>query len=206
MLGDDPLEPGSVTPDQLSDTARQVRKALYWDKKDLASYVVVARHLLNTALSRSRRADESAKAFGERALGLSYDIASFTWRGWDEPDISVTPALEAVGLAAARLNAELASEDGRSDDVKRRSLWMLGAQLLAAGDAEGAKSAWSDARALAPPDDQTLAAWILLADVAKGGDPAALESCLLRLEAQAGELADVAKQISTARRTLATQP
>ena len=105
------MNPRSVSPDAFLAAARQIRQALYWEKKDVASYVVVATHLLDTALANSVGDTEASRFFAARSLGLSFDIASFTWPGWDEPGVTVTLALRAVGLEAARLNFRLAQGD-----------------------------------------------------------------------------------------------
>ena len=127
------MNPREVSPEAFLDAARQVRQSLYWKKKDLASYVVVTTHLLDTALANSNGNSETAAFFATRSLGLSYDIASFTWPGWNEPGVVVTPTLQAAGLEAARLTFELAQEAQAPEAVRKAAHFILGAQLLAVG-------------------------------------------------------------------------
>jgi hypothetical protein len=188
------MNPRSVSQEAFLAAARQVRQTLYWEKKDLASYVVVATHLLDTALANSIGTTEAAKFFAARSLGLSYDIASFTWPGWNEPGVTVTPALRATGLEAARLNFDLAQDDQFPDGIRKAAHFILGAQLLAAGDATEAIQVWSSS-----PDAQSTRAWVLLANVALGADPIELNAFLKELQTQGGEAQDTATQVQAAR-------
>jgi hypothetical protein len=193
-IGDVRVDPRSVPQDEFLAAARQVRQALYWEKKDLASYVVVATHLLDTALANSVGTTEVSRFFAARSVGLSYDIASLTWSGWDEPGVTVSPALQAAGLEAARLNFKLAQNDQVPDGQRKAAHFILGAQLLAAGDVTEAIDVWSSS-----PDPQGTRAWILLANVVRGADPAELNALLKELRNQGGDAAETAKQVQAAR-------
>jgi hypothetical protein len=188
------MNPRSISPDTFLATVRQVRRTLYWEKKDLASYVAVTTHLLDTALTNSKGTAEAAQFFAARALGLSYDIASFTWTGWNEPDIAVTPALQAAGLEAARLNFELAQQDKVPESLRKGAHFILGAQLLASGDAAEAIRIWSSS-----PDPQSTHAWVLLAKVVQGEDARELDAALEAMLARGGEGSEIANQVQTAR-------
>lgn len=188
------MNPRSVPQDAFLAAVRQVRQTLYWEKKDLASYLVVATHLLDTALANSTGSTEASKFFAARSLGLSFDIASFTWPGWNEPGVTVTPALRAAGLEAARLNFELAQDDQLPDGVRKAAHFILGAQLLAAGEATEAIQVWSSS-----PDAQGTRAWVQLAKVVLGADPIELNALLKELETQGGEAEETAKQVQAAR-------
>jgi hypothetical protein len=188
------MNPRAVSPEAFLTAARQIRQSLYWEKKDLASYVVVATHLLDTALSNAKGSSESAKFFGARSLGLSFDIASFAWPGWNEPGVVVTPTLQAAGLEAARLNFKLAQGVESPEGVRKAAHFILGAQLLAAGEPAEAIRIWSTS-----PDEQSNHPWVLLARVLQGADPDELERALADLSAQGGEAEEMSKQIQTAR-------
>ena len=188
------MNPRAVSPESFLAAARQVRQSLYWEKKDLASYVVVATHLLDTALANAKGSAEGAEFFGARSLGLSYDLASFTWPGWNEPGVVVTPTLQAAGLEAARLNFKLAQEAGSPEGVHKAAHFILGAQLLAAGEPAEAIHIWSTS-----PDEQSNHPWVLLAKVVQGSDAGELDIALAALRAQGGEAEETSKQIQTAR-------
>lgn len=192
------LNPRDVAPEAFLAAARQVRRSLYWEKKDVASYVVVAKHLLDTALLNGKGSSEPAEFFRARALALSYDIASLTWPGWNEPEIVITPELQAVGLEAARLNLRLAHEADASADARSGAHFILGAQLLAAGEPSEAIRVWS-----ASPDEQHCQPWILLAKVVQGGAADDLDRALSDLRAKGGEAEGTSKQVQTARSVFA---
>ena len=63
---------------------------------------------------------------------MCYDLASFTWPGWDEPGIKVTQSDMWAGLDAAKANLRLGKELNKGDLPLSRAHWMLGAHLMAA--------------------------------------------------------------------------
>ena len=65
------------------------------------------------------------------ARRISYNLASFTWPGWGEKDLLITPADIEVGLDAARLNVRLVGELNEGDTPHSIAYWGLGAQLIA---------------------------------------------------------------------------
>lgn len=117
----------------------------YWKRKLLARSINIGRAAAQLALINAARLTDAKAAddLRRKAKAICYNIASFAWRGWDEPGIIVTPADEAVGLDAARANLRLAAELKRGALPASRGHWMLGAQLISAGDFEGASSSFA---------------------------------------------------------------
>jgi len=116
---------------------------LYWDRKDLPGVILAGLAGLQYALSAARSLEASepelaVQLLGE-AKGIAYNLASFTWAGWNEPGIVVGPTDELVGLEAAKLNLRLAIELSRGDLPLSRAHWVLGAQHLSAGQKDKAK-------------------------------------------------------------------
>jgi hypothetical protein len=112
------------------------------------------------------------------AKGLTYDLASFTWVGWDEPDIVVDPSIAAAGRAAAFANLSMAQMLDKGDLAMSRAHWILGAHLLTSGDSEGAGASFDAAAACAHRADEEAEALVseafsVLADVvgARSSDP-----------------------------------
>ncbi len=134
-----------------------------------------------------------------------YDIASFTWVGWDEPGIEITVSERAAGLAAARSNLELAVELEKGDLATSRGSWMLGAHLLTEGEHDDAREAFTEAgeaadRAGADAEVQLAAAFSALSDLARGKATAEPElvAALERLSVlEGGEM--FVDQVQTAR-------
>lgn len=197
---DEFLDAKNLTPDEFKAAARNVRKTFYWEKKDLATYVTLTKHLLATAARRAGSEDEHSAAFGERVIGLGYDLASMTWPGWDEEGIVVTDELRQVDLAAARLIVSVADRKAAPAEGRHNNYWILGAHLLASGDSAGAKAAWQTSMDLhADHDGLGMLAWMSLADAVAGGSTDALDEYLVKLDAKGGPLAGTANQIRTAR-------
>ena len=84
---------------------------------------------------------------------MCYDLASFTWSGWGEPDLSISLDQEAAGLEAARENLRLARGLDKGALPISRALWMLGAHLAAARDYQGATDRLNEAAAAAREAD-----------------------------------------------------
>jgi len=75
------LSPGNLKPTEFMAAARNVRKTFYWEKKDLATYVVLTKHLLATAIDNAQPGSLYTEQFIKRVLGLGYDLAIMTWPG-----------------------------------------------------------------------------------------------------------------------------
>jgi hypothetical protein len=108
-------------------------KAFYWKEKDLPRCVALLRAGAQLGLTADEPDASRRYDLRSAAKGMCYDLASFTWPGWDEPGIAITAADLAVGLDAARANLRLAVELNKGDLPLSRAHWMLGAQELAAG-------------------------------------------------------------------------
>lgn len=198
------LDPKKLTPDELKQAARNVRKTFYWEKKDLPTYVVVTKHLLATAIENHKEEGEHHKEFGSRVLGLGYDLASMTWPGWDEEGIDVTEELRKIGLEASKLIVEFGTQQGVSDESLHDLYWMLGAHLLTDGNSQGAREAWERASELhAHSESLGMKAWIQLSRSVESGNQSELENMLEKLEAADKPLPDTAAQIRTAMNVLA---
>jgi len=129
------------------DAYRQTMRAAYWDDKDVHIVVAVAYAGVSRLLTEAARVDvddETEHAMRSAAKGLTYDLASFTWVGWDEPGIEISPSERSAGLAAARTNLSMAYALAKGDLAISRAHWMLGAHLLTAGDLVNATGAFEE--------------------------------------------------------------
>lgn len=169
---------------------RQALRDAYWTRRDIGLVVTIAHAGFGATMAAAVREPDDTKAYALRsdAKALCYDLASFTWRGWDEPDLEITPDQEAAGLDAAHQNLRLARRLEKGDLPESRARWMLGAQLLAAGERNLARAQFVEAAAAAQrahADDEAALAetFATLVDVL-AGDPAASE----RLERDLSDL------------------
>ncbi len=192
------------SPDAYSKAMRRA----YWEDKDLAGAIAIAFGGISRLLAEARGGPpERASALRNAAKQLTYDLASFTWPGWDEPGIIVTPPEMRAGFAAARANLRMARELGKGDLPTARAHWILGAHELAAGHPDDAQTSFRQAAAAAEradePGEAGLArAFEALATTAQ--EPAAaplLEDALERLAEVDGGAALVS-QVTTARDVL----
>ena len=129
-------------PETLGELYSNLVIDLYWKAKDLPATVTVARagiqKLLDTADSLRQFHEDSAKIATTTAMAIAYNLASFTWPGWNEHGIDCSPFL-ADGLNAARAHMRLVREMVQLDLQISRAYWILGAQLMAA-------QKWTDAQ------------------------------------------------------------
>ena len=176
-------------------------------REHLDGYVAVQKALLQHALDSARHQPEDANAYKSAAIPMSYNLAANTWIGWGaEAAGPITMAHQRVGLAAARLNVELAAALGLGPERRRNGAWMLGAQLLAAADYEGAAAAFATSRTLARESGDPAATlmaqgWIHVAAILGAGGPDArrqLGEVKARLETLAGDGPFYAAQFETA--------
>jgi len=125
--------------DQLvtAETYHKLMKHLYWQESNVPDMVIVGQAGIDYALAAANAGDDSdpEMAYNLRswAKSMAYDLASFTWRGWDEPGMVLTAADEALGLQAAQLNLQLAADLDKGPLRISRAHWVLGAQQLSAG-------------------------------------------------------------------------
>lgn len=108
---------------------------LYWKEKNLALAIVMGRAGIQEILTAAGKVESREPGEAARLRGivkqLAYNLASYSWPGWDEPGIIIKPDYLLMGYDAARLNLRLALELEKSALRISTAYWMLGAQLLA---------------------------------------------------------------------------
>lgn len=200
---------GITDPSEIAAAHREAMKKTYWDAKDLTLSVAFAYAGISRMLAIAEGlADDDAYAARSEAKAMLYDLASFSWPGWDEPGIHISPTDAEAGLSAARSNLALALELDKPDLAVSRAHWMLGAHLLTAGEFEAAIDEFESAakaadRAAADPEIVLYRAFAALAALARGDAEAAndLETALERFgPLEHGDM--FREQVETARRVL----
>lgn len=128
---------------------RLMRK-MYWEEKDIGRCVAFGRAGVQLGLTEGRRAAASDAERSEQLLGqakaVSYNLASFTWPGWDEDGIELSRADVVMGLDAAKVNLRLAIELERGPDPMGKAHWLLGAHFLSARNLDRAREHFELAR------------------------------------------------------------
>ena len=94
--------------------------------------------------------------------GIAFNIASFTWPGWDDTP-NITPELEQLGEDAAALGLKIAEE---IDDITPNILWINGVHALNASKFDRAKRFFERANSIARNDlgKEMYNAWIRCTD------------------------------------------
>lgn len=132
---------------ELDQSARDA----YWKQRNLVAAIQLLGQsiaLLESALAHG--ADSTARTAIQSAIKQScYNLASFTWPGWGEPDLAITSAQQAMGYAAARRNLQLAHDLDKPPIARSRAHWLCGAHQLSAGEFETASVSFQQAASLA---------------------------------------------------------
>ena len=179
----------------------------YWEDKDLSAAMAIAWAGISRLLALAHKsAPEQAYELRSQAKALSYDLASFTWAGWDEPGIVITPPEARAGCAAARANLTMAKELEKGELPRARAHWLLGAHELAAGRPDDARTNFEMAVTLAKAagsegasEAKLARAFVVLTDLAaSAATEAELEAALKELQADPDGAALV-DQVKTAR-------
>lgn len=125
----------------MSELMSELRKI---QRDDL--FVPVARLQLHYALNQIKRTDENDKTELNRlrkfARGVAFNIAAFTWPGWDDTG-PISNENQKLGLSAARVALDFAT---RAEDITFNALWINGAHELNAKNFEIAIEFFEKAR------------------------------------------------------------
>lgn len=140
-------------PREVLQVYNQLIKHFYYEEKDIQSVIVLGRAGAQFGLATSRAIEENdpglANELKEEARAVLYNLASYTWPGWNEPGVDIDENEIAQGLDAAKATFRLAQELNMPVLRISRSHWMLGALQLATGDLEEAKKHFDEASILA---------------------------------------------------------
>jgi hypothetical protein len=201
---------------RLAPGFREVAGVLYWEHRALPEFVALSEAVI-------RRLEEAVAALTDPEArahlvpplgGCHYNLAAFTWPGWDEPGIEVGPEERRTGREAARRCLEIRRAP-ENDAVPfgyslAAAFWVNGAHALP-GDLPAARDSFRNAAAAdqAAGDDDTLSrGYLALAELLEQpADPsagAAFAAVVAELQARTDENAAFFRdQLLTARRVFA---
>jgi hypothetical protein len=145
-------------PQQTAERYESVARSLYQTARDLPAVVLVARSgiafNLSVAGEAAGRGDvATARLFQGSAKALAYNLASYTWPGWDEPGIGIRTADLDAGFEAARLNLRLAEQLGPGPEPMANGWFILAGHALAAGDYPAAREYFAEFERIAENAD-----------------------------------------------------
>ncbi|MDE2815743.1 MAG: hypothetical protein OXM03_10335 [Chloroflexota bacterium] len=88
-------------------------------------------YCLAAALALDAKDDAAAREVRFAAKRMATNVASFTWPGWDEPGIAITPEQRRQGLMFARYSVRQLHELDPTAAQLAFTYWYLGAHLMA---------------------------------------------------------------------------
>ena len=160
LTAEDNLVLQDLSDEEFGKVSELMRELRTNDRGDL--FVPVARLQLLHVLRRleSAHLTDSELDEGKKfARGIAFNIASFTWPGWDDTP-NITPEMEQLGADAAAYGLQIAEE---IDDVTPNILWINGVHAMYARKFDRAKQYFERAKTLSRGDfeEDKHNAWIL---------------------------------------------
>ncbi len=129
----------------------------YWKAKSIDQVIHFANagihHCLARACANDGIEDDAAREFRFAAKKMATNAASFTWIGWEEPDVEISADQTRQGLAFARYSVRQLRELDPTDAQLAFTCWFLGAHLIADGSYAEALSVFGAARDHSASDD-----------------------------------------------------
>ena len=196
------LEPNEQDYQEMSELMRYLRS----ENREVL-FVPVAKlqlaHLKQLITNQKDQDPERAKQLTLFARGVCFNIASFTWPGWDDSSEPISEQHQQLGLAAANYGVELAEGIG---ELTSNILWIRGAHQLNAGEYKAAVQSFEQSESLSEDDFSRLvqSTWAQLVRTVEGTDTSALgefENQLDKIRSSEHEYAAFhAEQIETARK------
>lgn len=111
---------------------------LFWEKKNVPAVVGLSLAGIQYGLDAAHRARDAERAANlkRQARAIAYNLASFTWPGWEDEGIELNATDVAVGYDAAKVSLRLVTELDEEAIRYCRAHWMLGAHQLEAAESE----------------------------------------------------------------------
>ncbi len=199
-----PLSPGDLDrlldllsiPDSLSEGLDKADKALrqaYWTDKNVGIVAWLGGVVLPLVHRPLNDEDRSV------VKTIAYNVASFLWRGWDEPGITINQDQHILGRQAAEINLMLANDLNKELIAKSRANWMLAAYHLIDRDFKASAEKFQTAADQAKKDGNVAEELLSLAfaDLAKNSPT--LDARLDALRAQENGEAYAGQVVTAAR-------
>ena len=139
----------SLPPTEQIQAFDQVMRHAYWQNKDLPATIQIGQAGVELGQTLADTHPDQTSEIKSQIKTIQYNLASFTWPGWDEPGFEISPEQVLIGLAAAQENLRLAIELKKDALRLSRAYWMLGGMEIAVKDYADAKEHFSQAEKFA---------------------------------------------------------
>lgn len=141
---------GLGEPEIVAQRYKELVDDFYWKESRLPEVIFFGQagiqYCFIKALETQNENPELAKSLRAIAKAISYNIASYTWPGWGEPEKMGTLSDLDWGFDAAKMNLRLAKELEKPPIKLSYAHWLLGACHLAAGRHDEAIRAFANAK------------------------------------------------------------
>jgi len=141
---------GLGEPEIVAQRYKELVDDFYWKENRLPEVIFFGQagiqYCFVKALDAGNENLELAQSLRGTAKAISYNIASYTWPGWGEPERMATLSDLDWGFDAAKMNLRLARELEKPPIKLSIAHWMLGACHLAAGRYDEAVGAFTLAK------------------------------------------------------------
>ena len=141
--------------------------------KQLGAYLLLARSVFESAIEGAARSEseEDRNAYLLAAKMTAFNIASFTWPGWNEGEIEEKD--REVGFQFSRVHMNIAEQLDLPPEKRARALWIGAAHELAVKNYAAARSLFTRAKVLGEENNSKETAlmnqgWLLVIDILQG--------------------------------------
>ena len=128
-------------PLEILDAFKEIAKRLYWDSNDMAGVIIFSGAAIQYAQMSVQSVSVKEDVVGqmkEKAAAIAYNLASFTWPGWDKEGLEISITEQNIGMEAAKTNLRSIEEMGGGNLQLARAYWMTGAHRLTLHNADEA--------------------------------------------------------------------
>lgn len=120
-------------PLEILDAFKEIVKRLYWDSKDMAGVIIfsgAAIQFAQMSVQSMSAKEDMVRQMKEKAAAIAYNLASFTWPGWNEEGLEISITEQNIGMEAAKTNLRFIEEMGGDNLQLARAYWITGAHRL----------------------------------------------------------------------------
>lgn len=186
-------------------------KHLHWKRRDIDGVVALSRANIQFALAAALARDAidagAARRLRIRAKKTAFNLAAFTWPGWDEPGAALRPCHHRAGRDGARCMLRLVEAIDDEPGAWAHALWAVGAHDLVTGAFDRAETCFQrqaeHGAAGGDAVEEALAvAYVQLARLLRGDPDAAsaLDAACTALRGTGEHGPDLDAQVRTAQR------
>ncbi len=128
-------------PLEILDSFKEIVQRLYRDSKDMAGVIIfsgAAIQLTQMSILTGSFKEDVVLKMKQKAAAIAYNLASFTWPGWNEEGLELGLTEQNIGMEAAKTNLRFIEEIGGDNMQFARAYWMTGAHRLTLNHADEA--------------------------------------------------------------------